>query len=225
MVLILNQTTDFVGTLERRFYDFSSTATSRQPSDRIAIIAIDNQSVENIGRWPWQRDVHAKLIDKLAEAKAKTIVYTTFFSEPQVDAGLPYIRKMRDLLATSDPAIGINTQLSQLIVESENALDTDAALAASIKKAGNVLLPSFYVTGEQQGRPDIALPDFVTKNAIEDKNGLSMSAIRGQQPIQILGEAAAGVGHLVQAQDPIDGVVRYEPLMVNWKAQGGSESR
>ena len=73
-VIALNLATDFIGTLERRFYDFSSTTTSRQPSDRIAVIAIDDQSIANLGRWPWSRDIHAKLIDKLAAAKAKTIV-------------------------------------------------------------------------------------------------------------------------------------------------------
>ena len=55
-VIVLNVATDFIGTLERRFYDFASTTTSRQPSDRIAVIAIDDQSIANIGRWPWPRD-------------------------------------------------------------------------------------------------------------------------------------------------------------------------
>ena len=58
-VVILHQTTDTIGTLERRFYDFGSTSSGRQPSDRIAVIAIDDQSIANIGRWPWPRDVHA----------------------------------------------------------------------------------------------------------------------------------------------------------------------
>lgn len=65
-VLLLNGVTDFFGTLERRYYDFSITSTVRQPSDRIAIIAIDDASIANIGRWPWPRDVHARLIDQLA---------------------------------------------------------------------------------------------------------------------------------------------------------------
>ena len=65
-VIVLHMATDFIGTLERRFYDFASTSTTRQPSDRIAVIAIDDQSIANIGRWPWPRDVHARLIDQLA---------------------------------------------------------------------------------------------------------------------------------------------------------------
>ena len=41
-----------------------------------------------------------------------------------------------------------------MIAEAEQTLDTDAKLAASIKKAGNVLLPSVYVLGEPQGKAD-----------------------------------------------------------------------
>ena len=103
-VLALSIFSDFFGTLERRYYDFASTSTSRQPSDRIAIIAIDDQSIANIGRWPWPRDVHAKLIDMLAAANAKTIAYTVFFFEPQTDRGLTYIRKMKDVLGSADAA-------------------------------------------------------------------------------------------------------------------------
>ena len=68
-VIVLHQSTDFIGALERRFYDFASTSTTRQPSERIAVIAIDDQSIANLGRWPWPRDIHAKLIDQLAAAR------------------------------------------------------------------------------------------------------------------------------------------------------------
>ena len=214
-VIVLNLATDFVVTLERRFYDFASTSTSRQPSDRIAVIAIDDQSIANLGRWPWSRDVHAKLIDKLTAAKVKTIIHTGFFFEPQVDPGLVFIRKMKAALGSSLDTTTTTEQLNQLIVEAETALDTDAILASSIKNAGNVLLPSLFSLGEQQGKPDNALPDFAAKNALKDPTNFSISAMRVQEPIDSLGNAAAGVGHLNQMQD-VDGAVRKEPLLVNY---------
>jgi CHASE2 domain-containing sensor protein len=61
-VLVLPAATDFFGMLERRYDDFASTPTSRQPSERMAIIASDDQNIANIGRWSWPRDVHAQLI-------------------------------------------------------------------------------------------------------------------------------------------------------------------
>ena len=218
-VLLLNQATDLIGTLERRFYDFASTSTSRLPSERIAIIAIDDQSIANIGRWPWSRDIHAKLIDLLAAAKAKTIVHTVFFIEPQVDPGLAFIRKMKGLLrpageGQTDQAAS-NAELSKVIAEAELALDTDAVLAASMKRAGNVLVPSVFSLGEPQGNPDKPLPAYALKSAISEKNGFSMAAINGQQPIEAIGVVASGIGHLNQFQD-VDGAVRLEPLLVNY---------
>ena len=218
VVLLLNQATDLIGTLERRYYDFASTSTARQPSDRVAIIAIDDQSIANIGRWPWSRDIHAKLIDQLAAAKAKTIVHTVFFIEPQVDPGLGFIRKIKSLLrpgnAGSDQAAN-NAELNKVITDAELALDTDAVLAASMKAAGNVLVPSVFTLGEPQGNPDKPLPAYALKSAIEEKSGFSIAAVSGQQPIEAIGTAAAGVGHLNQFPD-VDGAVRLEPLLVNY---------
>ena len=213
--VVLHLSTDFIGTMERRFYDFASTSTSRQPSDRIAVIAIDDQSVANIGRWPWPRDVHAKLIDQLAAAKAKTIVHTAFFFEPQVDPGLAFIRKMKEALGGSGDPGAANEQIGKLIAEAETALDTDAVLAASMKNAGTVLVPSVFSLGEQQGKPDNPLPPYALKSAIDENAGFSVSAVRGQQPIESIGNAAAGIGHLNQFPD-VDGAVRLEPLLVNY---------
>lgn len=219
-VVTLHLATDFFGTFERRFYDFASTSTSRQASDKIAVIAIDDQSIANIGRWPWPRDVHAKLIDQLAAAKVKTVVHTVFFFEPQVDRGLAYIRKMKEFLGALpvDPAIppsATNEQLSQIIAEAETALDTDSKLAQSLGSANNVIVPSFFTLGEPQGKPDNPLPAYALKSAIDESNGFSVPSMKGQQPIEALGMAAAGVGHLNQFQD-VDGAVRLEPLLVNY---------
>ena len=218
-VLALHSATDFFSTLERRYYDFASTSTSRQPSDRIAIIAIDDQSIANIGRWPWPRDVHAQLIDQLAAAKAKTIAHTAFFFEPQTDRGLVFIRKIKEALGSpGDPVAsegGLNERLGKMIADAEVALDTDAKLAASMAKAGNVLVPSVFVLGEPQGKADNPLPAYALKSAIEEPAGFSLPAIRGQQPIEIIGNSAAGVAHLNQLPD-VDGAVRQEPLLINY---------
>jgi serine/threonine-protein kinase len=159
--------------------------------------------------------VHAKLIDQLSAAKAKTVVHTAFFFEPQVDPGLVFIRKIKAALGDTAEAGGANEPMGQLITEAETALDTDAVLAASLQRAGNVLLPSFYTRGEPQGKPDNPLPDYALKSALDDVNGFSTNAVRGQQPIALLGTASAGVGHLTQLLD-VDGAVRQEPLLVNY---------
>jgi eukaryotic-like serine/threonine-protein kinase len=215
-VYFLNQFTDVFGTLERRYYDFASTTTARQPSDRVAIIAIDDASIANIGRWPWPRDVQARMTDVLAGAKVKVTVNTTLFFEPQTDRGLVYIQKIKDVL--SDPAVvpgTSNEQLSKLISDAELALDTDTQLADSFSKAGNVLIASTFVIGQPQGKADKPLPDFALKSAIDATGDFAVAAARGQQPIALLGKAVAGVGHGNQLLD-VDGAFRTEPLLINY---------
>ena len=62
--------TDLVRSLERKAYDLGVQASSRTPLDRVAVIAIDDASIANLGRWPWPRDRLAKMTDLLAEGKA-----------------------------------------------------------------------------------------------------------------------------------------------------------
>ena len=59
---------------ERPAYDLGVRMTSAEPSDQIAIISIDEQSIGNIGRWPWSRDVHASMIEILEQGGAKASV-------------------------------------------------------------------------------------------------------------------------------------------------------
>src|SRR5215213_3786557 len=97
LVVYLLSGTDLIKSLERKAYDLGVRASSRMPSERVAVIAIDDTSIANIGRWPWPRDVHAKLIDQLAAAKVKAVGNTVFFFEPQKDPGLAYVEKMLDI--------------------------------------------------------------------------------------------------------------------------------
>ncbi|HVL90484.1 MAG TPA: adenylate/guanylate cyclase domain-containing protein, partial [Actinomycetota bacterium] len=53
-----------------------------QPIDsRIVVVAIDDQSLEKRGRWPWDRTVHAALIDELTAAGVQRVGYDILFTE------------------------------------------------------------------------------------------------------------------------------------------------
>lgn len=54
-------------------FDWNLAAWSRAPADDIVIVAIDEQSLRELGRWPWSRRTHAELIRKLGAASAKAI--------------------------------------------------------------------------------------------------------------------------------------------------------
>jgi CHASE2 domain-containing sensor protein/predicted Ser/Thr protein kinase len=222
-VFVLHATTDLFSGLERRFYDLASTARDRVPSNQIAVIAIDDESIANIGRWPWPRDVHARLIDQLGDAKARTVAHTAFFFEPQTDRGLTVLREMRGHIdgsvagASRLPDLGSRSreQLLRFIGEAEQQLDADARLVASIARAGNVIVPSVFTLGQPLGRPDEPLPAFAQRSAVADDAAFGVPAQRTQQPLSAIGEAARAVAHLNQLPD-IDGSVRQEPLLVQF---------
>ncbi|MFA5935587.1 MAG: adenylate/guanylate cyclase domain-containing protein [Patescibacteria group bacterium] len=55
----------------------------QRPSDpSIVIVAIDDASLSAVGRWPWNRSVHAELITRLANAGVRSIGYDVNFPEP-----------------------------------------------------------------------------------------------------------------------------------------------
>ncbi len=54
----------------------------RQASGDIVLVAIDSPSLEAVGVWPWPRQVHAELIDKLESAGASDIAFDVDFSSP-----------------------------------------------------------------------------------------------------------------------------------------------
>jgi serine/threonine-protein kinase len=220
VVGLLHAGTDLVGAMERRFYDRASTASERQAGERITVVAIDDASVNAIGRWPWPREVHAELIDRLSAAGTHTIAHTAFFFEPQTERALEPLRDLRVRIEGGDAALADLGPLARerLLADlraAELRLDSDARLAASVRASGRVVLPSVFELGEPRGRPDAPLPGFAQRSAVPDVGGFGVPAQRSLQPLPALGEAAAAVGHLNQWLDP-DGAVRREALLVRF---------
>ncbi len=232
VLLLAFKNGDLLQSLERKAYDLGVKASSKAPNDKVAIIAIDDQSINNIGRWPWSRDIHAKMTDMLSAAKVRVIGNTVFFFEPQQDPGLVYINKLMELYskvapvaptgasgtpqdAAAAPAGNELTQFGALLKQAEIDLNTDRKLADSYTKAGNVMLPLVFSLGDPRGKPDKALPEFANKSSFEDKNGQAIPSAAIQLPIETLGKAAAGLGHLNDLPD-VDGGVRTEPLVVQY---------
>lgn len=75
--------------LELKSLDFFRTP--HKPHPDIVILAIDNKSLEEIGRWPWNRSIHAELLTSLASYEPELVAYDVTFSdvsEPQADEAL-----------------------------------------------------------------------------------------------------------------------------------------
>ena len=97
---LLMQTAALQG-LERFAYDIGLRGSGGDASDDIAVLAIDEKSLETIGRWPWPRSVHGDMVEVLATAGAKVVGHTAFFFEPQIDPGLTYLQELESYLQAS----------------------------------------------------------------------------------------------------------------------------
>ncbi|MCK9564068.1 MAG: CHASE2 domain-containing protein, partial [Bacteroidales bacterium] len=72
--------------LDSLIYD-RLVAQLRVPVDpRILLVEIDDRSVEALGRWPWPRDTHAQLLERLSgEQQPAGVLLDVIFTEPSAD--------------------------------------------------------------------------------------------------------------------------------------------
>ena len=179
---------------ETAAYDLGVNWTSAAPSPDIAVIAIDDASIQTLGRWPWPRDYHADLIRKLHQDGAKVVGFTVLVSEAQMDAGSIYIKDMMDFYDKSSlgqaapfsaPAAGtapvvaktpsinvpgnVRSDLDDLrrrLQSADDVTDTDSKLAAAMQQAGDVVVPMLFTLGEPLGNQGSPTPDYIARNAL-----------------------------------------------------------
>src|SRR5688572_10790558 len=105
---------------ERYLYDLRARRCqffSPPPSDKIVHVDIDDQSLQEIGRWPWPRSVLAQLIQEMSDAGAKVIALDILLTQPQ----------------RAEPIVDVAGNIK--------LIDHDQILADTIKRCGNVLVP------------------------------------------------------------------------------------
>ncbi|TNF38811.1 MAG: CHASE2 domain-containing protein, partial [Gammaproteobacteria bacterium] len=227
--------------IERSAYDLGVRSSSKVPNDKIAVIAIDDVSIANIGRWPWPRDIHAEMHRILKQGGAKVIGQTTFYIEPQIDPGLKYIQELMAFYASSSlstdfsplrnkiprPLERLETDLGKLgekLMQAELQLNTDQILAQSLQEAANVVLAMHFSIGTPIGKPDTDVPDYVKRNLLQSISNNTLSnplgyrplpAVSALYPIPDIGVLADSIGILTAYPDP-DGGIRSEPLVIDY---------
>ena len=218
-IFLFNRATNFVDTLENRFYDYGITQSAKKPSDQIAIVAIDDQSVSSIGRWPWSRDVQAKLIEQISAGKPKAIVNQIFYPEPQIEKGLPFLSKIREI-ASAEASSGNTTldNITKIAAEGEAALNADARLAQAFASAGNVVGLVTFTSGDARGKPDKNLMEGTLKSLVKAPSGFGLEVAGILEPIDVLSKAINSAGHGNKPVD-IDGALRTEPLLADYYGQ------
>mgnify|MGYP002078641057 FL=1 len=94
-------------------FDRTAIWLAPEPDPRILLVQIDEESLAELGRWPWPRSIHARLIDQLTEGGVAQVGYDVLFVEPSTadqDAELAaaLARSKRVVLPTYVTAADIN---------------------------------------------------------------------------------------------------------------------
>jgi adenylate cyclase len=163
----------------------------------VRVIDIDEESIRQLGQWPWPRTDLAALTQAVAEAGAAAIAFDIVFSE--ADRTSPRLLAERASRQGATPA-----QVATL----GSLPDPDARFTEALAAAPSVL--GFFLT---QDRPGAAIEPKAGFAVSGSDPGASLNAYSGAiLPMVPFRQAATGLGFVSMKPDS-DGIVRRVPLL------------
>ena len=177
--------------LESKTYDLRlrlRNAVKQQSSSKeITIVAIDDKSLGEIGRWPWSRDVMADLVSKVSSAGPKVIGIDIMFTErerPETD------KKLAEAIKKA----------GNIVLATAFEVPQGRRVAGTPKEAPDFLWDSAFM--EVRSQKGIAWKDF---------------AFKAERVMPSLNEisSAATLGHVYTLPD-MDGSQRWEILSLSY---------
>jgi len=170
---------------------------------RIVIVDIDGKALTEFGRFPWSRNVQARLISQLTgHYRVKAVGYDISFPEPDTSSGYGVLEKLANHELSDVPA------LRQKLAELKPSLDYDGLFAAAL--AGQPVILGFNLSPDQV-KGELPKPLFTER----DLNGRELTAYNApgyEANVPVLQRAAAGGGSFSVSTDP-DGIVRSAYLI------------
>src|SRR4051794_17727865 len=138
MLSIAALLTGALGRIESLTVDTRFALRGGEPADDVAVVALDDADIAHYGRWPLDRTLHARAIDRLREAGVRQIAYDVQFTEAGATA--------RGDLALYDAvsrAKGIVLATTTVREDGDtDVLGGEANLGPAFARASNSLLPT-----------------------------------------------------------------------------------
>jgi adenylate cyclase len=194
--------------LQYATFDNYNKMKEREPSDQVAIIDIDEQSLKALGQWPWPRNVMAQMVTALHDLGAKVIAFDVVFAEPD--------RTSPELIAKTLPDDELYSSAKSLL---ETMPNNDVLFAQAIKHAGNVVTGFTSAKANETRYPpyQTSAPTLLLKDKdVFLKKSFVAEGIAENMPIFSM--AAAGNGSFM-ATPSDDGVIRSVAMLVNYNHQ------
>ncbi|MBS0307648.1 MAG: CHASE2 domain-containing protein, partial [Proteobacteria bacterium] len=125
---------DLIDRLDQIIYDKRLILTPAKLDKRIVIVTVDEKSLAEVGRWPWGRNVTAKLVNRLFEHyQIKTLSFDVMFSEPDTSSGYATLATLVKREFKDFPGA------DQKLLALKPTLDYDSQLAKAFEKRPVVL--------------------------------------------------------------------------------------
>ncbi len=206
---------------ELKSLDLRFQARGPIPHDpRVTIIAVDDNSLSEVGRWPWSRDKIAALVDKsLGQYGAKALGFDMVFSEEQANTVDEAMRVLSDS-AAKDPDTATNLKW---LNKHRSLGDVDAVLEHTLSKYKDRLVPGYFFYPKGATIPELVRSKLKEESALMSM--LAMTSTFSKEATHSMPHIAAIEGNLprfTKAADAIgffnffpddDGTVRRIPLM------------
>ncbi len=180
--------------------------------ERIVILDIDEKSLQEVARWPWPRDVMARLMNKLFDDYQLAIVgFDVVFAERDLSSGIGRL----DELAQKE--LKQVAGFSELYQQIRPQLDNDGLFAKALK--GRPIVLGYYLSSEKDAKRIAAIPDPVLPRGTFAGRKIrftSWAGYGGNLP-EFLKSAPAS-GHFNPFVDD-DGVVRRVPMLAEFDGQ------
>src|SRR3984893_5360700 len=136
---------DVVSRMELSSLDTRYQFRGRAHTDpRIIIVDVDQESQEQLGRWPFPRIHFAHLLDALREDGARVVAFDMTFSKPDQTV-LPLQELSGDLAAEQKQGHAVSPAILSTIENKEKQYNYDQQVAEAIQRFGDVVLGSYFL--------------------------------------------------------------------------------
>lgn len=194
---------DTIGRLDAMLGDMRMRVETPQLDPRIVIVDIDEKSLNQVGRFPWGRDVQARLVTQLTGHYGVAAVgFDISFPEADTSSGYGVLASLASGELAGVP--GLRSQLERL----KPQMDYDALFAAAMRGQPVVL---GYSVSDRQKKGVLPKPAFT----LADLNGRTVTAFAApgyEANLAQLQQAAQGAGIFTALTDS-DGVLRSSTLL------------
>ncbi|MEE8424348.1 MAG: CHASE2 domain-containing protein, partial [Elusimicrobiota bacterium] len=208
--------------LELRTYDLRAQLRGNlDPSSEIVIIAIDDESIENLGRWPWPRNRIGEMLRLLNRAAPKVIGLDILYTEMDRNPGLIELKGLQEryrALVRKRRIVQRKARFEAEFAAAAGRLDGDSQLLSAMATVPQLVLPMYFVTSGVSGEAPAEPPEALRRSILSVK---ILPPNPGRPPARIVEaravsyplvpflRVAEGSGHVTMFKDS-DGVIRRE---------------